>query len=315
MTNGTEKLFDDNFNPHDKTQILPRGESHFITKTPERAIIKLVKFSEYKPYVLMNYIKHKVGQSDKDTRDHVCLQSLGYKESPERSRYFEARKILKDLKANNGSKAEIAKMESIVTKFRPSTRGWLCVVLPGEAKLKAFRYPQSVIDDIFGVDEKFASDYRPARKGILNEMLEEGRSPFDCRSEVGWIEITKTGTGINTRYHVKEYENSITETQGNKKVTYSEPGKATVNPAILNLTRADIPNVYEFEKKFAFTLEEAIAFTESLGAQVPERFLKKSNPINSVPIADEHSDSVAISAATQADFSQSEEDDVDALPF
>lgn len=322
MSDNSEKLFGDDFNPNDRSQILPRGESAFVTKTPEEAIIKLVKFSKDKTYILMNYIKHKVGQSEKDTRDHVCLQSLGEEVSPERDRFFEARKVLKELKANGGSKTDIARWESVSTKFRPSTRGWLCVVTPNNPKLQAYRYPQSVIDDIFGVDEKYATDYRPARKGILNQMLEEGRSPFDCRSELGWIKITKTGTGIATRYQVAEYESTVTEVQGNKKVTYSEPGKATVNPKILELTLADVPNVYNFERKFAFTLDEARAFVESNGTNVPARLLKKANGgavqagVAAAAPSEDEAPAGGGSLAGDAAFTDSDsEDATDALPF
>jgi hypothetical protein len=271
-------LFDESFNPMDKSHILPQTKGQIIIKIPEKIIFKLVKFSKEKTYIQMDYFKHKIGDSDKDTRDHVCQISIGNSSiSPEKDMYFAARAKLKELKEARASEEAIRKQEVIVNKFKPITRAWLLIVTPNNPKLTAIRVPKSVVDEIFGVEEKYSSEYRPARKGILNEMLEDGRSPFDIKSNIGWLELTKTGTGINTRYHVKEMMNSVTKVEDKRKITYTEPGKAEVNPTILTLNTSDIPNIYDFERKFAFTFEEAKAFAASLGAEVPKRFLKTSN--------------------------------------
>lgn len=313
-----EKLFDENFNPMDKSQLISKYSPSVITKIPEKIVFKLAKFSKEKTYYVMDYFKHRVGISEKDTRDHVCQISIGGTFSPEKDAYFNARKELKILKEKNGNKDRIAQLEVIINKFKPTTRAYLLIIMPNDPKPKALRVPMSVVDDIFGVTESQAKEYRPARKGLLSEMLEEGRSPFDVRSNVGWIQLTKTGTGIATRYKVEELQNRVTKVEGKQKITYSEPGVAEINPAILNLTTADIPDVFEFERKFAFTLEEAKEFVESLGAKVPARFLKSDNQKQSHDI--EKSDynidnSISISSnSVSIDESEFLSDD-EALPF
>jgi hypothetical protein len=247
--------------------------------------------------------------------------SIGADFSPEKDAYFSARKELKLIKERGGSKERVAQLETIVNKFKPTTRAYLLIVLPNDPKLKALRVPKSVIDDIFGVTENQASEYRPARKGLLNEMLEEGRSPFDFRSNVGWIQLTKTGSGISTKYKIEELQNIVTKTDGKQKITYSEPGTAEIHPLIPQLTRADVPNVYDFERKFAFTMEESKEFVASLGAKVPQRLIKNSsgsNAFDSVEDFDSQTKGSYTRSHTSDDISIDESQfsaDDEALPF
>jgi len=307
----------DSYDAYSTSDLVPMSKSSFLLKTPDELIFKLVKFSREKTYLLMDYFNHQIGNTAKDTRNHVCLASLGGEESPEKDKFFEAKKILKELKASGGSKAEIARYEAIATKFKPTTRAWICIVTPGNPKLQAVRVPRSVVDDIFGLDERFASEFRPARKGALNEMLEQGRSPFDLKSETGWLKLVKTGSGLATRYKVVEHEHETTEVNGNKKVTYSEPAKNPVNAAVLDLTLDDIPNVYEFERKFAFTLDEARAFVNSMGSEVPERMLKKAQGSATSSASEPETDSAPAPVTTQANFADTADQDVggEELPF
>jgi hypothetical protein len=276
MTTSLQKLAD-GFDPHNRDELTAR-ETKFLTKIPESGLIlKLIQFSKGKSYIMMDYFSHQVGPSQKDMRTRACLKSLNQAVSPEKDKFWETKKIIKELRLAGGNPSEIARYEAIAKKFKPSQKAWVLAVTPGNPKLMAVRVAMSVIDEIFGVDEKKANDYRPARKGLLNDMLEQGRSPFDLRSDLGWIKITKTGEGLGTKYQVAELVKTVSEKQGNKTVTFTEPESGVIHPNILELTVEDIPDVYKYEGKSAFTLEESEAFVKSLGTEVPERLLPKKD--------------------------------------
>lgn len=263
----------------------PGKDSRFVLKIPgpEKPLIcKILPDprygngkSWYRPHRQFPFM---IGPNpDTDTRQKTCMSFFGGS-SPENDAYWEYKKKFAELKKlGKGNSIEATKLEALTKKFNPKDGGWLLIIEPESSVVKAVRVGISVLQFLTG---KEATDTKPAIPSLIKKMAADGVSPFDVRQSKpkrGWIKIYKTGTGLATRYFVEPVEVDVPFEQNGRKLMAKDYAELNVHEKILGnqLTMADLPDVLDFEKKFAWTPDECQTFVNSLGTEVPERFRKK----------------------------------------
>jgi len=262
----------------------PGKDSRYITKVPgeEKPLIcKILPDPTYangkswfRPIKSFGFLTGP--NPDTDMRMKVCMSFFG-EHSPENDAHWEYKKQLSELKkAGKGNSTDAAKLKLMADKLYPKEGGWLFFIEPESPTIKALRVPASVLHILNG---KEASDTRPAIPSLIKGMAADGVSPFDVgqqKPKLGWLKIWKTGAGMATRYHVAAVqEEKVVEVSG-KKYSSRDYVEMNVHEKILKreITMADLPNVVDFERKFAWTHAECLAYVESACTKVPERFLK-----------------------------------------
>jgi len=296
-----------NFDPFD----VPKAgrDVRFIVKIPGPEKPMIVKFLRdprgKQAYVPVDYYKHKIGPDKKDVRFHPCLRSISGSRSPEAEKYYEIRDKLNAL-GKGAAQADVDKLKAELFTFYPSSKGWFFIVEPASSTIKAVRLPKAVINRLFGKEE---SQYRPAIPALLKEMGQRNLSPYNLKSNEGWVKIYKTGEGLGTTYTI---EMATHETEGEvdgQKALITRPVVFEVHEKIVtsNVTMTDFPDPVDFEQRSAFTMEEAERFTETLGDVVPERFLKNSNT--------DETDEPAPAGMETAEGSAAQVQEVDDIPL
>jgi hypothetical protein len=147
---------------------------------------------------------------------------------------------------------------------------------------------------------------------LLEAMKSKGVSPFDLTNSKGWVKLYITGSGINTEYHIEPAQvEKEDETKDGRKIKYMDDFVGEVHPHILSdeVDLSEIPNVVEFEKKFAFTVEESLTFVKEEGtlAGVPEKFRKKGNQS---PDVDTESGEAEVTEEAGGEYQQASESDI-----
>jgi hypothetical protein len=284
MTSQAQDVLNFDFDPNGLET--PGKDSRFILKVPgpdKPLICKIIPDPTYANgkswYRPLKQFPFMVGPNkDTDTRQKTCMSFFGER-SPENDAYWEYKKALSALKkAGKGNSTDATKLQTIVDRFYPKEGAWLLIIEPESAVIKALKVPQSVLQLLTGKD---ATETKPAIPSLIKTLESEGLSPFDVRRQkptLGWIKIYKTGEKLATRYHVVPCTREIEVEHQGRKIRATEQHPYNVHEKILipgQLTRADLPNVVEFERKFAWTVDECDAFVKSVGTVVPERFLKR----------------------------------------
>lgn len=270
--------------------------SPFVKKMPEKMVFKLLGDPRSKQhYIPMSYFKYYVGpDKTKDVRQRASLKDLGLAQSaPESEIFWECIKKMSALKKEGktaDNSEEFKALKARKDKFASSDRGWFYVVQPGNPEITPMLFPKSVIDMLFG-GERYdkATNSRFQVPSLLKKIQQDGYSPYDVSKDTCWLQLTKTGSGLGTRYSVEMVtEDQTIEYQG-RQMKVQEPKSFPVHEKIKNgqVTYDDFPDPREFEKKYAFTEEETIAFIQSEGSVVPDRFLKRSREDSDVDQYDE----------------------------
>jgi hypothetical protein len=291
----------------------PGRDSRFILKVPgpdKPLICKIIPDPRYANgkswYRPLKQFPFMVGPNkDTDTRQKTCMSFFG-EESPENNAYWEYKKQLSVLKkAGKGNSIEATKLDVMVQKFYPKEGAWLLIIEPESPVIKAVKVPQSVLQFLTGKD---ATDTKPAVPSLIKALAADGVSPFDVRQSkptLGWIKIFKTGQGLATRYHVVPAQREIEVEHQGRKIKATEYQPLNVHEKITTpgqLTIADLPDVVDFERKFAWTLEECETFVKSNATVVPDRFLKRNRqPEGRVDETDEHQGAAALQVLDSLD--------------
>ena len=238
--------------------------------------------------VKYDYFKHKIGGSEQDTRNHACRESLGLGASPEKEFYWDCIGKLKELKELGVTKDDPQYKAVLETKkfFQPKNGGYLFYIEPNSAKFKALKVGPMVFNRLFGRE---ATEWSAAVPSLLTQMKAEGQSPYLTnnpeKNKEGWIKIWRTGKKLATEYHLEPAKIAVQIEHNGKPVTIYDYAKFDLHESInkilsgeLELDESTFPNVLEYERKNAWTLDEAENFVEHEGALegTPERFLKTS---------------------------------------
>jgi len=190
---------------------------------------------------------------------HPCQKSLGYKTCPECDRYWKEKERLKLAGETSAEGREIKKVTDLLN---PKVKAWVNFVTPDSDTVKAVKLPKDLINKLWG---KAQTSYTDAVPSLIADMKSKGMSPYDIKNPTGWLQISKTGEGFGTKYHIsvakKEQpviENGAVVGMMNKFVS------ANVSEFLLNTF--DINTLVDFRKleaQRAFTMEESEAFAKN----------------------------------------------------
>lgn len=235
--------------------------------------------------VKLDYHKHMVGNTDKDTRRHVSRDSLGLGKSPETDYFWELISQLKELK-DQGKKDtdEYKEVVRIKKFFTPSSRGYLYFVQPNSSKITALPVGPMVFNRLFG---RKATDWAGAIPSLIKEMQAKNLTPYLDRDKTvnskGWIKIWRTGEGLATQYHMELCTVPKEVVIEGETVTVHAPETLTLHSDLQaiadgekELDMSTFPDVRAFEKNQVWSLEESEALVAHDGslAGTPERLLK-----------------------------------------
>ena len=257
--------------------------SPFIKKIPEKLIFKLLGDPRgAQHFIPMDYYRHQVGPNpEKDVRLRPSLKSLKLTQSaPENELYWSIVKQLGDLK-KEGVPYDSDKPRALRAQkelYNAQVKGWFYLVQPGSPEIKPYLFPKTIINMLFGGREVDASGDVREVPSLLKKLQVDGYSPYDIDNDKCWLQLTKTGTGKGTRYFLEMVTQDTKIVHEGREVKITEPKEFPVHARLKNgeVTLEDFPDPIEFEKKYAFSEQETIAFIESSGTAIPERFQKRS---------------------------------------
>jgi hypothetical protein len=151
----------------------------------------------------------------------------------------------------------------------PSQKGWLLVVLPDNPEVKAIRVGKDVLNQLFG---KPATKTKAAVESVVQTMIANGNSPYDLKSNTGWISLHKEGEGMGTKYTVRPAMMKAEAMIAGRKTMVDVPAENPVHSAILKLKRSDLPNLAKIEERNVWKKEDSDYYAANL--RVPQHILE-----------------------------------------
>jgi hypothetical protein len=236
-------------------------------------------------YLEVEYFKHRIGNGEKDIREHPSAESLGIGAAPEKEamwNYIEHRKAFPDRESK-----EYLALTKLKSVFEPKLKYFLWILEPGSSKIKALKVPQSVKLALYGRPAKNHSAEIPS---LIAQMQNKGLTPFvdknPDKNKKGWLKLYKTGEGLATRYVVEVATEKGKTVVDGTEVEFTKTKEYQLGDEIQNIIAGKakfdpttIPDVLEMERKQAWTYDESKAFVAAMGsiAGTPKRFLKTEN--------------------------------------
>ena len=222
----------------------------------------------------------------KSKRRLLCRKNFGDK-CPICDAYFAMWRANSD--AIKAGKAANPAFKEPMELYKGSNRAWIIVVQPNSDSVRAMNIPFSLQRILFG-----GMDKGTAVKGLVTEMREKARSPFDLKNTKGWIKMWKTGEGLGTTYFATEASESVIENLEGEEVERRRYFSASVGQKIFSLTLADIPVALDLEHDNAkWTQAEVARYIETDGAERPARVMMQvsgngaATAHNTAPAADQ----------------------------
>lgn len=256
---------------------VPQKET-VIIKTPTREsplVCRLLPdpLRNNSAYYEVDLIKHMIGPDPaKDTRYHLSRRMLNDR-APEVDRYWDCVNGMKELKAaGKEGTDDYRKFEKQKQLFNVNKRFWLLVLPKGETKPKALQVTFGAIKELFGAP---ARGKDPAYSGIIESMKSKGRSPYNLKSDKGWLKIWREGTGLETKWKVEEAKVEKVVDGEDVTVPLSHP----IPESVFTLKKADIVDLGQLDmvEEKIWTIEECQRFVDSFGTVIPDRCKKKNN--------------------------------------
>lgn len=176
------------------------------------------------------------------------VQVLGQKD-PQFELFMELKRKQKEIKDKES--AEYKALEAQVRLHRPTRRGVLLVNVLGSDKVEPLEVPETVINMLFG-REGYGD--KPAEEGLYQSLRRKGTNLFNTMSPTGWVKISRTGTGLDTKYSVDLYRTE------QRVDGLDEPVlavfKADPSQALKNLKESDLPDVVEIASNYMWSVGE-----------------------------------------------------------
>jgi hypothetical protein len=226
--------------------------------------------------------KHMVGSNQRnDNRLHLCQKQFG-RECPECEEFWKAAKKCKEMRLKGDDKSpEFEKMKNRRDKFRQSERFWVMVVTPDSDRPRALLLVKEAIDRLFGVEAKFD---KPAQAGLVYTMKDKGRSPFNLKSDKGWLKIFRSGEPPKVSYNISEH--FVEMEDGSMR-----PATMAVSSKLFETKIKDIPDLSKQNENQAWTMEESLAFVKGNAEveAIPDRLKRRSNqaPVAQAPVQED----------------------------
>lgn len=189
------------------------------------------------------------------------LQVLGQKD-PQFELFMELKKKQKEIKDKES--AEYKALDSQIRLHRPTRRGVLLVNVLGSDKVEPLEVPETVINLLFG-REGYGD--KPAEEGLYQTLRRKGTNLFNTMAPTGWLRISRTGSGLDTKYTVDLYRTE------QKIEGLDEPVlavfKAEPSQALKSLKESDLPDVVEVASQYMWSVGEVQEYLAT--GKTPER--------------------------------------------
>ena len=189
------------------------------------------------------------------------LQVSGQKD-PQFELFMELKKKQKEIKDKESS--EYKSLESQVKNHRPTRRGVLLVNVLGSDKVEPLEVPETVINLLFG-REGYGD--KPAEEGLYQTLRRKGTNLFNTMASTGWLRISRTGSGLDTKYNVDLYRTE------QRIEGLDEPVlavfKAEPSQALKSLKESDLPDVVEVASQYMWSMGEVQEYLAS--GKTPDR--------------------------------------------
>lgn len=193
------------------------------------------------------------------------LQIQGQKD-PQFELFMELKKKQKEIK--NKESAEYQALDNQAKLHRPTRRGVLLVNVLGSDKVEPLEVPETVINILFG-REGYGD--KPAEEGLYQTLRRKGTNLFNTMASTGWLRISRTGSGLDTKYSVDLYrtEQRIEGLDDPVLAVF----KAEPSQALKSLKESDLPDVLEVASNYSWTVGEVQEYLAT--GKTPDR---RSNP-------------------------------------
>lgn len=259
----------------------PGGRSNIIKELPgpeSPLVFKIIPQKrangKMEGYLALTLHTHLVGDGDpknkKNFRSHLCQKSSGQAQCSECDRYYDLLNKMKELeKAGKKGMPEYLRLKAQSELIQPSSKGWLLVVLPDSPEVKAIRVGKDVLNQLFG---KPATKTKAAVESVVQNMIANGNSPYDLKSNTGWISAYKEGEGMGTKYTVRPAMMKAEATIAGRKTMVDVPAENPVHQGILKLKRSDLPNLAKIEERNVWKKEDSDYYAANL--RVPQHILE-----------------------------------------
>lgn len=215
------------------------------------------------------------------------LQVQGQKD-PQFELFMELKKKQKDIK--NKESSEYQALDNQVKLHRPTRRGVLLVNVLGSDKVEPLEVPETVINLLFG-REGYGD--KPAEEGLYQTLRRKGTNLFNTMAPTGWLRISRTGSGLDTKYTVDLYRTE------QKIDGLDEPVlavfKAEPSQALKNLKESDLPDVVEVASQYMWSVGEVQEYLAT--GKTPDR---RSNTTTSVVATEDDVPAMLPTATPQA---------------
>lgn len=252
----------------------PGFKSNIITSIDaEPTIVRLCRNPVIKQEAVeVFYFEYKLG---KNTYTRPCRNSLGVGPNPTLEKYKELLKIRDELKSAGKADTETYKEnEALLKLFKPKKKYYLFGFEPGETTLKAIKVSPLIIDQIWGYK---GNQYKKAVPSLKDTIAKKGIPIFMVgdkdKNDIGWVKMWRTGEKLGTSYHISLHTKTVQKEVDGMIIDVPVPVKIEIPDSLYEtgIDTSNVPDVVEFEKKYAWSLEEEQLFVKNLGQFVPQR--------------------------------------------
>jgi len=204
-------------------------------------------------------------------------------------RYYSIIADIKTAKSHGAPEAEIKALDKEASAYKPKKSIAVLAVESGSTEIKLYNMGPRLAEQIFGKDNI---------RGTLEDFKELGVKWYSPTETMGWLEIQRTGEGLNTTYKAEAWMvmNRATRAKGFVEEALSPEVIENMNDPV---------NMYRIHENFVKNIwshEELVGYAKSGMTILPDRIAKMykiDQSFKAKPIGDE--EIVAVKpVATQA---------------
>lgn len=247
-------------------------EKDITTVGKEPIIAKLViDPRSRKGAVIFQYFEYSVDGNKYKTPSR---ESVGLGNDARLAKYKELCKVYKEACDSHGKDSEVAKKAQVFRdKFKPKEGCFLFYIEPNGNKIKCLKASIMIKDQIWGRDGSATFAAVPSLKDAL---AKKGVSLFLTSkhedNKKGWVEISRTGEKMGTRYHIKQSTAPTTTIINGEEVEALVPKNYDVSDELYKgFDLEKVPDPAKYESNFVWTEEEVQQYVDSNGTKVPKR--------------------------------------------
>jgi len=186
--------------------------------------------------------------------------------------YTKMKERVKEYKNNQDPNIQlyVKLLQDLVGFLQLKTSYYTLCITPNEPDIKVVELKKQPIDDIFGEGALLSQSVK--RKCNIMNLGEPGQN-----SVTGWINIVRTGEGINTKYDVSVRSTNRDVQVDGMSTVISVPEALDIHPAIYAMTEENVPNTQDYIEKDRWSKEETEAFIKAIMPPSLEVFIATPN--------------------------------------